>query len=321
MTSSPVPGPAPSTVVVLGSLNMDLVVHGSRLPRPGETLIGHHFGTDHGGKGANQAVAARRMGAAVAMVGCLGHDDHGHRLREALRREGIDTRAVREAEAGTPSGVASILVGDDGENSIVVVPGANHALRPEHLPAALGTLHGVRVLVMQLEVPLDTVHEALRLSRAAGVTTVLNAAPAATLPGGALALVDWLVVNEGEAAGLLGRPVDTPEQAHGAADALRGLGPAHVVITLGRQGLVHTADGGTAHQPAFPTEPVDSTGAGDTFVGTFAAGLAQGLAPAAALRWGQAAAALAVSRRGSQSAMPQKAEVLARFGDLTQEPA
>jgi len=305
----------PCDVVVLGSLNVDLVVHAPRLPTPGETLIGSDFSTDEGGKGANQAVAARRMGARVAMIGRVGHDAHGERLRVALKREGIGFAAVSEDNA-LPTGVASIVVAQGGENTIVVVPGANHGLEPQHVDAWNVLFASARILVLQLETPLPTVMHALSLAHRAGVTTMLNAAPAAELTAEQLACVDWLVVNESEARSLLAQPVSDLAEATAAALALRSRGPRHVVVTLGAAGLVHASDDGTLHYRAPKVQAVDSTGAGDTFVGALAATLARGLSAPEALRWGQAAAALAVTQRGSQSAMPTREQVLAQWADL-----
>ena len=306
-------------IVVVGSLNVDLVVHAPRLPRPGETLIGSHFATDLGGKGANQAVAAARMGARVAMVGRLGRDAHGERLRAALLCEGIACEAVSD-DATQPTGVASILVAPDGENCIVVVPGANHTLAPAHVAACAALFASARVVVLQLEVPMAAVTQALRQARDAGVTTVLNAAPAAELSAQQLSMVDWLVVNEGEAGSLLARPVADLAQARAAAEGLRARGPKHVVVTLGAGGLLHASEAGTVHLAACEVRALDSTGAGDTFVGVLAAGLAQGMQLPAALRWGQAAAALAVTRHGTQSAMPTRAQVLAQWPELAPSP-
>ena len=316
-------------VVVVGSLNVDLFVHAPRLPRPGETLIGTRFATDQGGKGANQAVAAARLGARVAMLGRVGRDAHGQRMLDALRREGIALAGVGE-DATEPTGVAAISVAADGENCIVVVPGANHALAPAHVEAQAAVIAAARIVVLQLETPMAAVTQALRLARAAGVTTLLNAAPAAELSDEQLALIDWLVVNEGEAAQLLGATVAaaSPEdvvrttpaataQAGAAAQALRARGPRHVVVTLGAAGLVHASAAGVLALGAPRVTAIDTTGAGDTFVGVLAAGLARGLAAPAALRWGQAAAALAVTRHGTQVAMPTRAEVVARWPDPT----
>ena len=325
---------APSTcaVVVVGSLNIDLVVHAPRLPRPGETLTGDGFATDQGGKGANQAVAAARMGGQVgaragaalgtstdaslrvAMVGRVGSDDHGRRLLAALQREGINTEAVGTDDT-RPTGVASITVAHGGENSIVVVPGANHGLSTLHIDAARACITAAKVVVAQLETPLAVVVHALQLARQAGAITLLNAAPAAALSAQQLQAVQWLVVNEGEAAMLLGTPVGDVAQAQLAAQALRALGPGDVVVTLGSAGLVHADAQGATHHRTAAVNAIDTTGAGDTFVGVLAAGLAEGLPAAQALHRGQAAAAIAVTRRGAQTAMPTRAEVLARLAE------
>ena len=298
-------------VVVVGSLNVDLVVHAPRLPLPGETLIGDRFATDQGGKGGNQAVAAARMGARVAMLGRVGDDTHGTRLVQALKREGIECGGV-SVDNTRPSGVASIMVANSGENCIVVVAGANHGLMPAHVEAHAAVLQAAKVVVAQLETPLASVLLALRLARQGGATTVLNAAPAATLSAQQLSVVDWLVVNESEAQALVGLPAGDAAQARLAALALRALGPRHVVVTLGGAGLVHAAESSVAHHAAAHVQAVDATGAGDTFVGALAACLASGELPEAALQWGQAAAAVAVTRRGAQSAMPSRAEVRAQ---------
>ena len=303
---------SPIGVLVVGSLNVDLVVRAPRQPRAGETLIGDGFATDQGGKGANQAVAAARMGVQVAMIGCVGDDDHGRRMRAALEREGIDITAVGTDDS-LPTGVAAIVVAHDGENSIIVVPGANHALGLQHIDAAAARLLAARVVVAQLEVPTAAVFHALRLARSAGAVTLLNAAPAAALAPEELQAVQWLVVNQGEAAMLLGTPVEEMSQARAAARALLALGPGDVVITLGARGLVHATAAGVTHHAASAAKAVDTTGAGDTFVGVLAAGLSQGLPADEALRRGQAAAAIAVTRRGAQSAMPSADEVAARL--------
>ena len=207
-----------SGVVVVGSLNVDLVVRAQRLPQPGETLTGDSFATDQGGKGANQAVAAARMGVPVAMIGRVGGDDHGRRMLAALQHEGIEATAVGMDDA-LPTGVAAIIVAHDGENCIVVVPGANHALGVPHIDAQAARLAAARVVVAQLETPQAIVFHALRLARRAGAVTLLNAAPAAALSREQLQAVQWLVVNEGEAATLLGTPVDDVAQARAAAQA------------------------------------------------------------------------------------------------------
>ena len=301
-------------IVVVGSLNVDLVVHAPRLPLPGETLLGHAFSTDDGGKGANQAIAAARMDGSVAMVGRVGADAHGERLLAALDRAGVARQAVT-VDPHRASGVASIVVADDGQNSIVVVPGANDGVDIAQVQASGGLLRSAKVVVVQLEIPWPAAAEALRSARQAGATTVLNAAPALTLGDEALGSVDWLVVNESEAAHLVGHEATRLADASRAAATLSSRGPGHVVLTLGSAGLVHASAAGAVHLGAFEVASVDSTGAGDTFVGALAAALADGADAASALRFAQAAAALSTTRRGSQSAMPTRAEVVAHWGD------
>lgn len=300
--------PTVAAVAVIGSLNMDLRVQTPRLPAPGETLLGTGFSTDSGGKGANQAVAAARMGAAVAMLGRAGRDAHGATLTQALQADGIDTSAVGQ-DTGAPTGTAIIVLMPDGENSIIVIPGANHRYTPAQVADSATVLRHAKVAVAQLECPLDTVRAALTLAHGAGVCTVLNAAPAQPLDDALLAAVDWLVVNEIEAAMLTGLPTDTPAQIEAAAHALRQRGPSQVVVTLGSAGLLHVGPDGALALPAPRVTAVDTTGAGDTFVGALAAGLADGWPIPAALTRAQVAAALAVTRLGTQSAMPTRAEV------------
>lgn len=302
-------------VLVVGSLNMDLRIRTPRLPAPGETLTGSGFDTDGGGKGANQAVAAARQGARVAMLGAVGQDAHGAALLAALQADGIDTHAV-ERIAGTPSGTAAILLMPDGENSIVVIPGANHALTPERVRAQAARLRQARVVVAQLECPLDAVTEALAIAREAGAVTVLNAAPVQPLGDALLGQLDWLVVNEIEAAALAGMPVPGPAEARAVAEQLRRRGPRQVLVTLGAEGLVLAGPEGTLALPAPRVQAIDTTGAGDTVVGALAAALAAGRPLREALTRAQAAAALAVTRLGTQSAMPTAAEVDALVADL-----
>lgn len=302
-------------VLVVGSLNMDLRIRTPRLPAPGETLTGSGFDTDGGGKGANQAVAAARQGARVAMLGAVGQDAHGAALLAALQADGIDTHAA-ERIAGTPSGTAAILLMPDGENSIVVIPGANHALTPERVRAQADRLRQARVVVAQLECPLDAVAEALAIAREAGAVTVLNAAPVQPLGDALLGQLDWLVVNEIEAAALAGMPVPGPAEARAVAEQLRRRGPRQVLVTLGAEGLVLAGPEGTLALPAPRVQAVDTTGAGDTVVGALAAALAAGRPLREALTRAQAAAALAVTRLGTQSAMPTAAEVDSLVADL-----
>ena len=293
----------PAKVVVVGSLNMDLVTRASRLPRAGETLIGQTFSTVPGGKGANQAVASARLGADVAMVGCVGSDAYGTQLRNALQVEGIDCQAVSTVDGS--SGVALIVVDDSSQNAIVIVAGSNGELTPASLQAFDAVLQAADVVVCQLEVPMVTVGFTLKRGRELGKTVILNPAPASEpLPAQWYASIDYLIPNESEATALSGITVDSLDSAKLAATQLIKAGAGKVIITLGSQGALFT-DGQTfEHLLAPKVKAVDTTAAGDTFVGGFAAALASGKSEAEAIRFGQVAAALSVTRAGAQPSIP-----------------
>lgn len=286
----------PPHILVLGSINTDLVVRGPRLPKPGETVVGGSFFQAGGGKGANQAVAAARAGAAVTMIGAIGDDAFGRHAIDRLARDGVNTSHIRIVP-NSSSGIALILVDEQGENMIGVAPGANHRLTPEDLaaiPDELFTAH--RVLLASLEVPLPTVTAALARAKKLGLTTILNPAPAT--PDVAqrviLNLVDVLTPNRGEAALLTGN-----QEAAQAARLLCDLGPEACVITLGREGcLVAEKNAAPRHLPAAQVSPIDTTGAGDTFCGVLAVGLSEGLPIIEAARFATAAAAITVTRLG-----------------------
>lgn len=298
-----------ANVVVVGSLNMDLIVRAPRLPVGGETLAGHDFSTAPGGKGANQAVAAARLGARVAMVGCVGDDAYGSELRDGLLAEGIDCSAV-EVAGGVPSGIASILVDDAGQNAIVIVAGGNGEMSPARVERHEALLANAEVVIVQLEVPAATVEATLSRAHALGRTVILNPAPAVgPLPAHWYGMVDYLIPNESEAALLTGLPVDSPETALQAAQRLLEAGARRVLITLGRQGVLYADAGRHLHVPVTPVVAVDTTAAGDTFVGGFAAGLAEGISLEAAIALGQQAAALAVTRPGAQPSIPYRHEL------------
>ncbi|ALI05404.1 MULTISPECIES: ribokinase [Pseudomonas] len=300
----------PAKVVVIGSLNMDLVTRAPRLPRGGETLIGESFATIPGGKGANQAVAAARLGAQVSMVGCVGDDAYGEQLRGALLAEGIDCQAVR-VEQGS-SGVALIVVDDNSQNAIVIVAGANGALTAEVLDGVDDVLQSADVIICQLEVPDATVGHALKRGRALGKIVILNPAPAShALPADWYACIDYLIPNESEAAVLSGLAVDSLETAEAAAAHLIAAGAGKVIVTLGAQGLMFANGASFEHFPAPRVKAVDTTAAGDTFVGGFAAALACGKSEVDAIRFGQVAAALSVTRAGAQPSIPTLLEVQA----------
>ncbi|MFZ0160679.1 MAG: ribokinase [Kineosporiaceae bacterium] len=296
-------------VVVVGSLNADLVVYAARLPGDGETVHGTTFARQAGGKGLNQAVASARGGAPTTMVGCVGDDDLGTFLLDQARGGGVDVRGV-DAVAG-PSGVALISVDASAANRIIVVAGAN-----DRLDAARVTerLHGSApaVVLCQLETPLSGVAAALRHGRACGAVTVLNPAPASGQPTEVLTDVDWLVPNEHEASLVLGEPVEVAdtERALAVARRLQARGPGGVVITLGARGAVAVELDGTEHVlDPFRVTPVDTTAAGDAFCGSFAAALARGASIAEALRRASATGALATTRPGAVPSIPTAAEV------------
>lgn len=301
-------------VTVLGSLNMDISVSVPRLAGPGETVLGSDARLQPGGKGANQALAAARLGASVRMVGCCGADDFGVACRAALRDGAVDVTAVRVIEQA-PTGLALISVDQAGENSIIVAPGANGLAGPAEAAAALAAPGDA--LVLSAEIPVAVLAEALRRARAAGVLTVLNLAPVPPGVGPLLAAGvdwDWLVVNAPEAGVLLGQPVTGPDGARSAAVALAGLGPRHVVITLGPAGAVLGGAAGTHTVPGFSVASVDSVGAGDAFVAALGMAAAAGVPPAEAVRLACAVGATAVTRPGAQDGLPAAADVLAATG-------
>ena len=284
-------------VLVAGSANLDFLVRAPRVPGPGETVLGHAFTTFPGGKGANQAVAcARAGGAETHMLLALGDDPQAAPLEASLRDAGVTLHIVRTPQVHT--GTAFVSLGDDAENSIIVVPGANMQLRPEDLPP----LDAVDVLLLQLETPLPAVEAWARRARAAGITVVLNAAPMQALPASLLGTIDLLIVNEGELASL------APD-AGSVAERVDALGLPGVIVTLGPRGCYARLGGDALLQPGFRVDAVDTTGAGDTFCGTLVAGIASGLAPERALRRACAASALACTRHGPQASVPTRGEV------------
>lgn len=297
------PFAAATMILVAGSANLDFVVRAPHIPAPGETVLGRDFRTFPGGKGANQAVAcARAGGVATHMLLGLGDDPFAVPLEASLRSAGVVMHTVRAA--GQPTGTAFICVSDDAENAITVAPGANMALSAAHWPALQGVTH----LLLQLEIPLDSVLAYARAGRAQGLTVMLNAAPAQALDAGLLTQLDYLIVNQGELATLAGSQGSIAQQ-------LQRLPVPNVVVTLGRHGCLAWSRGAAVLQESFPITPVDTTGAGDTFCGVFAASLAQGLALQDALRQASAAAALACLKPGAQSSIPAQAEVSAFLQD------
>jgi ribokinase len=283
-----------SQVLVIGSANADLVVPADRRPGGGETVLGGDTILSPGGKGANTAVAAARLGADVALLGAVGDDPYGELLKRSLAESGVDTAPLRTSER--PTGIAYITVTPDGENSILVSPGANSGLRPEDVE-----LYGAEVVVLSLEIPLETVEYAVARAAEGGVRTLLNLSPAAELSPETLGKLDVLLVNEHEAAYLLGEEADLPK--------LLELGPKAAVVTLGAKGAaVVTADGVT-EVPSPKVEAVDTTGAGDAFAGALAASLAKGATLTDAARKAVRVAAISVTRQGAQPSYPTAAEL------------
>lgn len=303
---------APITVV--GSLNMDFVVQVEALPRPGETVLGSAFRTIPGGKGANQACAAAKLGGRVRMLGRVGDDVFGAALRSSLAAAGVAVQDVL-ATAATPSGVALIFVQAGGQNQIVVASGANGRLTPADVTRALEATRG-GFLLLQLESPLETVEAAAATGRRQGMRVLLDPAPARPLADALLASVDCLTPNESEAMLLLGRREGTLAlaEAHEAARALLRRGPRSVILKLGAQGALLEDGTGGRHFPAPRVAAVDATAAGDTFNGALAAALAEGTSMVEAIGFANAAAALSVTRVGAQASIPGRDEVEAALG-------
>jgi ribokinase len=301
----------PKPIVVVGSINLDLVAAAERVPLPGETLTGRTFSTFHGGKGANQAVAVGRLGYPVSMVGKVGDDSFGPELKSALRKAGVDVRAVGSAKGS--SGVALINIGDDGQNNIVVIPGANGKLLPKDIMQSSAILRKAGMLLTQLEIPLITMETIAVFAHKNKIPLMMDPAPARELPKGLLQCATWITPNESETRILCGldanEPV-TPATAERCADLLLARGPKNVVIKMGSQGAFLATAGGTREMiPPFAVKAVDSTAAGDAFNAGFAVSLLSGAAPVQAARYAAAVAAISVTRMGAQPSLPSARDV------------
>jgi ribokinase len=300
-----------SPIVVVGSINLDLVCTGKRIPAPGETLKGDRFQTFHGGKGANQAVAVARLGHPVHMIGKVGDDDFGDRLRRGLRDAHVGVRNVFTAR-GVSSGVALITVDAGGQNSITVVPGANDRLLPRDLEKSLPQLRSAAMILTQLEIPMETVEYLCVTARRFNIPLVLDPAPAGPVPRKVLRNVAWLTPNETETCALCGIGSNelTSANAASVAELLLGKGPSNVILKRGSHGAyVASADGLRRMIPPFKVEAIDSTAAGDAFNAGLAVGLVQGMPLADAARYGAAVGALSTTRAGAQGSMPSGREV------------
>jgi ribokinase len=290
-------------VFVLGSINQDFVLRVERRPKPGETVTNAELSTHNGGKGANQAAAAAFLGAYVAFLGRVGDDEFGEPLVRALEEKGIDTSLVERA-SDVSTGAAFITVTPDGENSITVAPGANRSLTPEDVDAASEAIGDARVLVAQMEIPVETVLRAVGLAAEMGTRALVNLAPIFEVPRKLLERLDPLVVNEHEAAFLLESEVEGVDGALSAVPRLLSLGPRSAVITVGEAGAVFASGESTGHLPAPKVDVVDTTGAGDAFVGALAVQLARGTPLEEAVAYAVRAGAAAVTKEGAQGALP-----------------
>lgn len=298
----------PPKITVVGSSNFDLFSRPPRFPRPGETLIGGEFRTDFGGKGANQAVTAARLGGRVTLVTRVGRDVFGQRMLQNFETQGIETQYVFVDDTRA-SGVADIWVDDQGQNVIIISPGANGALTPDDARRAADAIQSAAVVVCQLEVPIETVVEAFGIARAAGVPTILNTAPAAVIPDELIGLSDIVSPNETEIELLTGLPVTTLEDTATAARRLLARGARTVVVTLGRRGALVVQGETVRHVAATPVQAVDTTGAGDCFIGALAVFLGEGQSLAQAIEWANIVAGVSVTRRGTQASFPRREEI------------
>ena len=298
-------------IVVVGSINMDLVVRAPHLPQPGETIIGSDFKTFPGGKGANQAVAAARLGGHVKMIGRVGNDAFGEQLLQTLRADRIDTTFVQR-DTAAPSGVALITVEEEGQNTIVVASGANARVTPDDVEAAAAAFAGASVLLLQLECPLPTVRHAIEVARRQQARVILNPAPSQPLDAQLLSQVDYLAPNQIELALL----TQSDSLAEGVK-RLKALGVKQVVVTLGGDGAAVFDDEQAYQLAPHHVSVVDTTAAGDAFVGGFAVALVEGKSTRAAAEWGNAAGALAVTRAGAQPSLPSRAELERFVGSVT----
>lgn len=295
-------------ILVVGSINIDIVVLTDHLPTPGETVTGGTLLLNHGGKGANQAVAARRLGAEVRFIGCVGEDTFGPALRASLAAEGIGVDGLATLP-GSTSGTAAIVVDAAGRNQIAVASGANRQLTTAWVERFAADFAWAHVVLCQLEVPLDTVLWTLQTARQHSAITILNPAPAHTLPSAIWPLVDYLTPNEVEAAYLSGLPLTTLPEAEAVAQTLLALGPRVVILTLGDQGAMACQATQRFSIPAFAVPVVDTTAAGDAFNGALAVALGEGQSLEEATRFANATAALACTQRGAQDSLPQRRQV------------
>ncbi|USG67002.1 ribokinase [Brevibacillus ruminantium] len=293
-------------ILVVGSLNMDLVSHVPHLPKAGETITSTSFQTIPGGKGANQAVAAARLGAKVQMIGKVGRDAYGEILLERMAAAGVDTTGIGQEDT---TGMALIQVSDSGENHIVLVPGANQRVHTGDVDRYQEMLEACDILLAQLEIPLEVVEYAVKCAHQKGKTVVLNPAPAQKLSADILQHVDTLTPNETELEILTGMPVETLPQIEAAVQALLVQGPRCIIVTMGEKGALVVHGGGVMHLPAYEVQAVDTTAAGDAFTAAYAVARGRGKTDEAAARFASKVAAIVVTRHGAQPSLPTMEEV------------
>jgi len=306
-------------IAVVGSANVDLTTFSDKFPRPGETIFGQRFDLGFGGKGANQAVAARYCGADVVMVANVGNDLFGEATVKNFKALGMDTSHVRIVD-GVSSGVAPIFVEPNGQNRIIVVKGANDTLKPADVDAAANALRSVDTIVMQFEIPLETVAYTVQFARKHGIKCIVNPAPAQPIDGVQLTDADYFIPNETEAEVITGIPVHSVEEAKKCASSLLQRGFRRIIITLGGRGSLLASAEGAELIPPFTVSPVDTTGAGDAFIGSFSSFLASGLPEKDALTRANLYAALSTTKVGTQKSFPTKVEFEAEWAKRGGKP-
>jgi ribokinase len=299
-------------IAVIGSANIDLTTFAEHFPKPGETIFGQKFDLGFGGKGANQAVAARLCGAEVFMVARVGNDLFGPATIENFRKQGIDTTHVKQVE-GLSSGVAPIFIEPNGQNRIIVVKGANDAVGPDEVDAAADTLKSVDCIVLQFEIPIETVYYSVAFARKHGIRCIVNPAPAQPVDMKALADLDYFVPNESEAEAITGLPVQSVDDAKKCAEKLLHGGVRRVIITLGANGSLLAGSDVMEHVPPFAVNSVDSSGAGDAFIGSFAAFLGEGVPEKEAVRRANLYAGLSTTGVGTQKSFYDRARFDAQW--------
>ncbi|MBK5262894.1 MAG: ribokinase [Peptostreptococcaceae bacterium] len=295
-------------ITVIGSLNMDLVVNTEKIPRPGETVMGKNFKQVPGGKGGNQADAAAKLGADVRMIGCIGDDSMGNILKTSLASDGVKVDSVL-TKAGISTGIASIIVEDSGDNAITVAPGANYELNTKDIEGLSQIVKESKVILLQLEIPVDSVKAALMIGKQAGSITILNPAPAAKMDGEIYDYVDILTPNETELEFLTGHETVTLEQVEAAGKLLIDKGVKEIIVTLGHNGCMHIKRNWQKHYEAYKVKAIDTTAAGDGFNGALAVCLNDGKTMDEAIQFAMKVGAMTVTKEGAQTSLPLKAEV------------